>query len=155
MNALLRSLSMGTTLPHGQFFKPNELFWEQLSSFKDTTILEAGCGIGATLEEAIERNFRITGCDLNMRDGVNTYGRLIHIMDAMRFPIVEGMTVLVCRPDHSGWCEELLERCIDIGCTFIYVGLPSNFHQDFQDQYEHDIIATDIGKDGEFMVKFN
>lgn len=153
--SLFRQMNIGGMLPNGRFFTPTESFWEQMNKYKDTLVLDAGCGNGDLVLELQEKEFKAVGCDINMRDGVEGYGRVIQLIDADRFPLTKGMTVLACRPDHSGWAEDLLERCIESECTFIYVGLERNFDLDFSEDCKYEIIAKDVGEDGEMMLLFN
>lgn len=156
MQSLLQSLNIGGyTLPNGRFFTPTPVFWDAIKPYQDTMFLDAGCGSGDLVNELIDNGFKAIGCDINMRDGVNDYGRTIQLVNATSFPLTKGMTVLTCRPDHSGWCEPLLERAVKFNCTFIYIGLERNLDLDLSSDVNYEIIARDVGEDGELMLLCN
>lgn len=134
-----------------RFFKPRKGFWKLMDKHRGTVVVEMGAGRGDTTEEAKAHGFRWVGCDLATND-VETLMKGVQTISALDFPLVAGMTVIACRPDHSGWCEPSLQRALDTGCVAIYVGLEKNAERDLGDLY-HQVadFHTGVGEEGECM----
>lgn len=139
-------------LPGGRFFEPQESFWEQLAQYKDRRIFDCGTGCGSLPKEARERGFDMIGIDLLDRDGQDPD---VVRLDARVMPFQPTDVVIVCRPDHSGWIVDLLERALHKTGMFIYIGLDKNFDTDLWEYAnEFDTIIEEIGMDGEKMLTY-
>jgi len=64
------------------------------------------------------------------------------------------LLVVVCRPDHSGWVEEVMEKCGQLGIEFIYVGLPKNVDVDIDsEKFAITALESNCGEDGELAYR--
>ena len=63
---------------------------------------------------------------------------------------------MCCRPDRSGWARALLEKCLESGSGFIYVGLRKNMAGDLGSHMMSGAFDTytDMGEEGEQMLVF-
>ena len=89
---------------------------------------------------------KVVGIDLYEREDPESevqYG-----ICATQYPFERHHTVLVARPDHSGWHYEVFMSALQTGATMVYVGLPKNFEKDlFECDFE--IFIEEAGQDGE------
>lgn len=137
-----------------RFFTPTEKFWQMLEPWRDEPVIEFGSGRGDIVLEGLERGFRISGCDLS-RPSPRTAGK-VHNFNALRFPLAPNMSVLICRPDHSGWCEPAMVRALEQGCEVAYVGLPENIERDMGDLYaRRGAPVMGVGEEGECCWLFS
>lgn len=139
-----------TILPNQRFFTPLDIFWEELSKFEKVSFVDCGAGNGQLMSEAKNKGILMSGCDLYSRDDVE-WG-LVKIIPAHKIPFNQEVLALVCRPDHGGWCEDLVMTVLDKGSSFIYVGLPENVSIDIPVDIEYMVLAECVGEDGEMML---
>lgn len=130
---------VGLTLPYGVHFRPNYKFLEKVATWTNP-LLEMGAGTGFTVKAMQEYGKKANighmencrGFDLHQREAYDI--DMIHCMDALDFPHYHyNFTILVCRPDHSGWFEELYNKFEsgEESCKrLVYVGLESNLDID-------------------------
>ncbi|MBF84488.1 MAG: hypothetical protein CL489_08445 [Acidobacteria bacterium] len=139
-------MDMCLELPSQKFFEPNEKFFECMKRF-DKTIVDVGAGMGQVTKGLCERGHLCVGIDNNYREG--QYGYIL-TMDAFDYPYKKDTIILVCRPNHSGWVEDLFE---ETNQTFIYVGLEHNLDIDLSSDIRSDmkLLASNVGDDGENM----
>ena len=145
--------NFGDKMPNQRFFKPISIFWETLKSLEVQAFVDCGCGNGDLILEAQEHKVRMAGCDISMREG--TPMGLVQIIPAHKMPFSENLIALVCRPDHGGWCEDLILHCLSLGSKLIYVGLPSNIPVDLPLVMKGVVLADNVGVDGETMILFS
>lgn len=152
----LRNRTMGTiTLPPGRFFTPKPVFWDILKAFVDgerslgntLTFMDCGCGTGDLIKEAQAHDIVVAGCDVQKRDG-----QLAEVLalDATMLRWRFDYWPLICRPDHSGWAEDVVANAITQGARAIYIGKPSNYHRDVGG-LPIKRFARDVGEEGETM----
>lgn len=149
----LRNLTMaGMVFPDLRFFTPLESFYTALEPYKEKRFVDAGTGSGKLPEEAMARDFTMLGIDIARRDGQSC---TVYITDAETFPYNESTWLLMCRPDHSGWCLPTMKAALRAGANVFYVGLARNFTHDL-DCYVNfaEEVWQDVGKDGEAMFMF-
>ncbi|HEC66588.1 MAG TPA: hypothetical protein ENI23_15035 [bacterium] len=116
--------------PNRRFFTPVDEFWKVLSDLpKDLNLIECGSGMGDLLTEAVEHGIRLGGVDPIWREGQHI---AVHKMDAMQLTWSSERWPLICRPDHSGWAQDVIVRAKQHGATTLFVGLPSNYRWDLQ-----------------------
>ena len=137
-------------LPNQRFFKPKANFWEILKGLELKCLVDCGCGNGELVKEGIDLGFRISGCDIHKRDGV-PFG-LVQIIPAHKIPFNNDIHALVCRPDHSGWCGDLISHAISKGAKFIYVGLKDNLYRDIPEHIKYKVLSEIVGEENEVMI---
>ena len=130
----------GTTLPRARFFKPLDTFWSILSEIQTAydikMFIDCGTGNGDLPSEAVgDHKIKMAGIDIVAREGNSPCQ--VQIIPAHRMPTNEDIWPMVCRPDHSGWVYSLLEKALESGSGFIYVGLLDNMEQDLGDHLEN------------------
>ncbi len=155
---LMESVRGSMTLPRLRFFEPNEEFWSVLedvqNEFDIDMFIDCGTGNGDLPAEAIDRNIKMAGIDIIKREGNNFSD--VQIIPAHKIPSNPSVWRMVCRPNHSGWVEPLLEQSLQEDSGFIYVGLNRNIHIDLDDVlelYKFDMF-TSVGEDNEIMLVF-
>lgn len=147
-NSLGISLS-ALTLPSQRFFTPTEEFFSIMEGYKHDRLVECGAGRGETSRELKNRGYDTLAIDLLERDGQDED---VLILDALYFPFADTDFVYVCRPDHSGWVEELMERALIRSGSFAYVGLERNLERDLwsaADTWHTKFL--EVGEEGEHM----
>lgn len=160
--ASLRARAMAmhgdVVLPAIRFFTGNDLFFSSLKALVDEKggrpmILECGCGSQDTTRDLAARGFLVRGVDLYRREGQTSD---VYIQDAVMMPFDEMTWALLCRPDHSGWASDTIERCIKRGGVGIYVGLEKNYHQDIDEDVNEFMVKRicNVGVEGEDMWVF-
>lgn len=160
---LMRKLGYGSgmVLPYGVFFKGNSKFLEQVSQWNNP-LIEMGSGTGYNIKLMKDHGNlgdfdhlkHCRGFDINYRD---EYDHDVQYADATDCPFYhKTFTIMVCRPDHSGWFGELYEQFQsgEKDCKrLVYVGLERNFDQDLPYRAIHDAAGCikDVGSEGEWM----
>ena len=142
-----------TSLPRQRFFFPNDKFWRKLGEFgaRFNMIVDCGTGNGELPQEAQERGIRMAGVDIVRRD--DNSPTEVQIIPAHRMPFNDRVWALVCRPSHSGWCQNLQSRAYNSGAGFIYVGKPDNIDVDVDiDCNLPTDLTLDVGDEGESML---
>lgn len=147
-------------LPRLRFFKPTEAFWGILKQVQETNGIEmfvdCGTGNGDLPKEArYERDIKMAGIDIARREGNEPTE--VQMMPAHQMPATDTIWLMCCRPDHSGWARATLEKCLEAGSGFIYVGLRKNMAGDLGPHMMDRTFDTynDMGEDGEQMLVFN
>lgn len=157
-------------LPYQTFFTPTKSFLEIMAEkYSDVGILEAGCGCAHALSKIREYGVsnsvgsmeNARGFDLNTRTEYDVPFGVVFHSNALECDFYHrGLQVIVCRPDHSGWVEALLDSFI-YGLhevkRFIYVGLKENILRDLSvEQYSKvSEMYQGVGEDGENMLVWN
>lgn len=120
---------MGTTLPSHTFFTPEEPFWRMLKAYTDhgIEVTDCGCGVGLTLKEAEQRDIPLRGVDLANRKGQHAK---VEQLDATMLSWGPLRWPLICRPDGSGWCHDVIVNARQQGACAIYVGVSRNYERD-------------------------
>jgi hypothetical protein len=134
-----------------QFFIPTPAFWAWFDqpAWKERGWVEAGAGLGAITDEATRRGFNMMGVDINEREGQS---KSVVGLNALSLPYNTHIWALVCRPDHSGWCELLIEKVTRAGGTVLYVGLDRNVERDLGDYFDQaEQLARQVGEEGEHV----
>lgn len=135
-----------------RFFTPLEAFFEALEPYRHLRIVDAGTGLGKLPDEANLRGFNMLGIDIVVREGQSDN---VQYFDAERFRFNEQTWLMMCRPDHSGWVYDSLERALSLNAGAFYVGLESNFEKDLGDYLEQVSHRwDDVGEEGEHMLLF-
>ena len=124
----LQSMAFGMmVMPAQRFFIPTERFFSLMERFKGRRIIDVGTGSGDVPHELRERGHTAIGLDPVERD------KRVHqvsAIDGRDFPYDCDDVVLLCRPSHEGWAQDVLEIALAAGATVIYVGLSRNLQVD-------------------------
>lgn len=152
-------------LPSQTFYTPTPVGMNALASLENVRgILEAGCGQGLALSmirawgkaNDVPYMEHSRGFDVNFREV--TYDNSIFRANALNAPFyTEHLSVLVCRPNHDGWVETLLDKFLtgkEKVRYFIYIGLEKNVEIDFTDEQLSRVSkrVDAVGKEGEIML---
>jgi hypothetical protein len=140
------------TFNNHRFFTPLEGFFEALEPYRHLHLIDAGTGLGRLPDEALLRGFNMLGIDLVVRE---EQSESVQYADAELFSYDEQTWLMMCRPDHSGWVYDSLERALSCNAGVFYVGLESNFELDLDDYAEKAVKRWDnVGEEGEHMLLF-
>jgi hypothetical protein len=140
------------TFDNHRFFTPLEDFFEALEPYRHLHLIDAGTGLGRLPDEARLRGFNMLGIDLVVRE---EQSENVQYADAELFNYSEQTWLMMCRPDHSGWVYESLERALSHNAGVFYVGLESNFELDLADYVGKAVKRWDnVGEEGEHMLLY-
>lgn len=148
----LRAHAMANVrLGYLRFFTPTQQFWEAMEQWRGQGFIECGAGSGETTREAVANGFKFMAVDICKRDGQDN----VTIIDATMMSFSDAAWPIICRPDHSGWCEDVMDRALEAGAGCIYVGLRRNVENDLGDHFgEHDAFFADVGEEDECLWYF-
>jgi hypothetical protein len=152
--AMQNMQAQGFAMPKMRFFQPTEVFWELLTALlkkHETSVLEIGAGNGDLFLDGIKRGVTIQGIDSCRRDGVSH----VLIADAVSWDYKPGTLALCCRPDHSGWAGYALEKALEDGASFMYVGLEHNLLRDLGElvnSADFSFTGVPVGEEGEMIL---
>lgn len=159
MSEQARDQMYGSSLPKLKFFKPKKKFWETIQNVYKANNLkmtaDCGAGNGHIARKARHKyKLKMTGLDIVAREGNEPCE--VQLIPAHQLPYSKEFWPMVCRPDHSGWVQALIEKAFEEGSGFIYVGLRKNMPQDLgkyllKAKFE---TFTNVGKDREEMLVF-
>jgi len=147
-------ISAAGGLPPMRFFTPTARFYKALGELKldGTLLIDTGAGCGNTADEMHARGFRTAAVDIVRR---MKQSPRVHITNAVTFPWTSSTWPVICRPDHSGWAYEVIQKARTRGACAMYVGLDRNVDVDL-----YDLVGTEtkiwkgVGKEGESMWLF-
>lgn len=146
---LMRSQAIISGWPATRFFEPNGRFFEFMDQFKGKYICDCGSGSGFVPHALRVWGHDAEGIDLYVRED----GYPVTIKDATEREWRHTDFVLVCRPSHGGWAEEVIQNAVDAGAMVGYVGLYRNIHIDLSDELITTVnrVVDHIGSEDEFM----
>jgi len=127
-------------LPDMIFFQPTAAFSEWLGAEK--LIIDCGCGVG--LLSSLHSH--VIGIDIMERRcplADVSYG-----VCAIEYPFRPDHTVLIARPNHSGWHQEVFVNALKAGSKVVYVGLPKNYDIDLE-CVDYEVFMENAGREGE------
>jgi hypothetical protein len=141
-NALLAEFEM----PGGRFFVPTAAFfaWLDTPAHRALHWVEAGAGSGELAQDLLDRGFRLTAVDVAPREGQLP---CVERLDARDLPYSRTRWALVCRPNHNGWTEDLIDRVNADGGTLVYISKAENVEDDLGEAYARAVrAATGVGE---------
>lgn len=149
MQELKRDAVAGMKLPALRFFTARPRFFDILMTF-DANWVEAGCGNGHTTREARDRGLGMVGVDICEREGQLPE---VVIADAILMPYLPTIWPLICRPNHDGWPEDVIEAAFKRGSAgAVYVGFEKNLETDLGEYADrHSQAWEEVGMEGESM----
>ena len=136
------------TLPSQAFFRPTEVFWNtfRVAKSRGIKLIDCGCGMGTLIEMADMQGFHLRGVDIAKRVGQH---KQVERMDALDIKWSPTLWPLICRPDHSGWVEELIRNAQKEGATSVYCGLKRNMKHDIGMFRAQRKLGPPVGIEGE------
>lgn len=147
----LTGMNMGRALPPTKFFEPTTLF---LSWMKKTypvhVVYDVGAGLGHVAKALAQKKLlKVIALDINYREDPETFP--VEIADGECYPYEFGSIVMICRPCHGLFTEEVVSQAIECNAArILYVGLDRNVHMDLGSFYDRFSPAfSKAGKDGE------
>ncbi len=151
---LISSVVMGSGMvfPDHRFFTPTKKFLDILWEYRNYHFWDIGAGNGATAHDIRREGMDCRAIDIIPRDSAHP----VEMINALDVDWEElGGIQLVCRPNHSGWFGELLEKSY-LGDAFplVYVGLRRNISVDItENQYgAADLVIDGMGEEGEVAI---
>lgn len=141
------------------FFKPTENFWKALSvlPWRWKRYVDAGAGKGHLTRMMRERGYMVTGVDLFKREDAEVDDILEVDLTGLtrgKDPYVEfdyNDCMIFARPCHGAFVGLAMKHYYDTG-EMLYISKPSNIEDDLFG-WGYEIIATDVGEDGEVMCR--
>lgn len=141
---------IGGLLPDLKFFEPTEEFLRWVNRNYPTSIIyDVGAGLGHVTKALRDRGCKALAIDLNYRE---TEGPLqVVIADGESYQYEEGSVVMVCRPCHGQFTEQVIEQSSRCNVTaMLYVGLKRNVQDDLGVYFsKFDMVLSKAGEDGE------
>lgn len=135
-----------------RFFTATPRFWEVMEQWREQCFIECGAGTGDTTREALDKGFQFGAVDICERDGQH---ESVLILDATMLTFSRELWPILCRPNHSGWCREVMDLALPASAGFIYVGLERNTEIDLGEYAgKHDAVFESVGEDGECLWYF-
>ena len=132
-----------------KFFEPNESFYNWAKAeFPNCIWVDCGAGRGHVTKGFMERPGMIgIAIDLFPSDLAEVP---VQQFAAQRFPFVEGMTPLICRPCRGDWIRDTIDRAIEMVGVIVYVGLEKHYREDILSlPYFVEQVLDDAGEEGE------
>lgn len=151
MSAVKRKSRAALTFPDQTFFWPQpQLFeWLALPQHRWRRIVELGAGKGELAAELHKRGHDVLAVDNRAREGQLP---IVERCCAFEFEFTRNDLVLACRPDHSGWVGDALNKAVEQGANRVcYVGLKKNVNNDLAQSMVRHLDLHAIGVTGEHL----
>lgn len=139
-------------LPQQTFFRPTENWWRLLAStlwLRHRRYVDVGAGMGALTDAMVASGYACRGVDINTRDGQSERVELGHAQDLY---LCWDDCAIVARPSHGLGLDIILKSLVG-NSEVLYLGLPENVESDLFWAYHYEILATDVGEEGEVAVR--
>lgn len=111
---------IGTELGSCQFFDPLPEFTKYMTTL-DAPIIDVGAGAGQVTECLVDAGLKAVGIDMHrhMRPVYH-----VQMADGTDFPYPEDCVVMLCRPCHGAFAEQVIDQAIARKVSMVlYVGL--------------------------------
>ena len=151
----LRRMMVGTPLGVVRFFEPTEDFVTYMRNFAEgTPIFDVGAGAGHVTKKLADAGLKVAAIDMHEHAKAVTH---VHMADGTDFPYTPNSVVMLCRPCHGAFVEQVIEQATKCGVSVIlYVGLERNVEEDLGDSYRRfKVVATEVGKEGESIWRMD
>jgi uncharacterized UPF0146 family protein len=147
---LATRMSLGGSLPCLKFFEPTKKFLRWMKrGYSTSLIYDVGAGVGHVATALRKDGLKVLAIDLNYRESEGP--RQITIADGESYRYERDSVVMVCRPCHGQFTEQVIEQASRCGAaTFLYAGLKKNVENDlgvYLDQFK--LALSGAGRDGE------
>lgn len=151
---LLNERHLGGMLPAMKFFEPKARFLRWMKrGYANSVIYDVGAGIGHVAKALSEQGQKVLAIDLNYRETEENFPVLI--ADGESYEYQANSVVMVCRPCHGRFMEEVIAQAIrQKVAAILYVGLEKNVESDlsiYRGKFEH--VLTGAGLEGEEVWK--
>lgn len=146
-------LNLGRTLPGIKFFEPNSRFLRWIKkTYGDRLIYDVGAGCGHVSKALSALGMKVVAIDINRREGGEEFP--IHLENAEAYSYKEESVVMICRPCHGEFAEEVIFQAARCHARFImYVGLEKNFRSDLGPHFQSFKLALkSAGLEGESVL---
>jgi len=144
---MLRRELIGTTLGICRFFEPKPKFARYMKTLK-TPIIDVGAGAGHVTKFLLDAGVQTVGIDMHCHmEPVYP----VHMADGADFPYPEGCAVMLCRPCHGAFTQQVIDQAIarKVGMV-LYVGLDRNVEDDLDDYFPRfKRVSGDVGEEDE------
>ncbi len=148
---------VGFKLGNVKFFEPKPVFFDFMSvNYYGKVIFDVGAGCGHVSKALTDRGHRVIGIDCAYRDTPEFEHTII--ADATIFPYEKGSVILIARPCHGPFVEQVIVQAELSECSaVVYVGLERNVDDDLGLMRKpfKKAKVTDVGKDGESIYVWN
>lgn len=152
----LRKLTMGSTLGFSKFFELNEKFIAYMKKeFSKKLIFDVGAGAGHVTDILRDKGMKMIALDVHQHTCPEI--KDVIMADGVAFNYAPKSVVMVCRPCHGMFAEQVIERAIECkASTVLYVGLHRNVADDL-DKYlpKFKEVAKKVGNDGESIWRMD
>jgi len=146
-------MGLGKTLPKLKFFEPTKRFLKWMKeTYGDRLIYDVGAGCGHVAKALSEFGMKVVAIDINRRDGGEEF--LVELSNAEAYNYKEESVVMICRPCHGEFAEEVIFRAAECHARFImYVGLKKNFKNDLGPHFSSfKPVLKNAGLEGETVL---
>ncbi len=149
----LRRGLIGTPLGVARFFEPTEDFVTYMRNF-EAPIFDVGAGAGHVTKKLADAGCKVAAIDMHRHAKQVTN---VHMADGTDFPYTPDSVVMLCRPCHGAFVEQVIEQATKCGVgVILYVGLERNVEEDLGDLYPlFKVVATEVGKEGELIWRMD
>ena len=146
-------MMIGTPLGACRFFQPTEDFVTYMRNF-EAPIFDVGAGAGHVTKKLADAGLKVAAIDMHRHMSPVTN---VHMADGTDFPYTPDSVVMLCRPCHGGFAEQVIEQALSCGVgVILYVGLERNVEDDLGDLYHaFKVVATEVGKEGESIWRMD
>lgn len=127
---LATQLRMGNVLPGLKFFEPTQKFVGFMrKNYPKVRIYDVGAGMGHVAYELRENGLKALALDINHRESKENFP--VTIADGESYLYLPGSVVMLCRPCHGQFSEEVILNAVHRKVSAIlYVGLEKNLFGD-------------------------
>lgn len=129
-------MQLGGTLPNIKFFEPKPKFskW-MVEAFGKKQIYDVGCGVAHVARILSDAGMDVTAIDANYRDAEELE---VEIADATTYNYARNSVVLLARPCHGFFTENVIEQALIKGVSaIIYAGKTKNARSDLGEHYKN------------------
>lgn len=149
----VRARLIGIPLGSSRFFEPTEAFLTYMKTL-DTPIFDVGAGAGHVTLTLVDAGLKCAAID--MCEHANQVTN-VHMADGTDFPYSPDAVVMLCRPCHGGFAEDVIQQAVTSKASVVlYVGLERNVEDDLGDLLPRfKKVAEDVGQDGEAIWRMD
>lgn len=153
LRLLAAMMGQGKILPKLKFFEPTRKFLKWIKkTYSDRLIYDVGAGCGHVAKALSELGIQVLAIDINRREGGEEFP--IHLENAEAYHYKEESVVMICRPCHGEFSEQVIFQAARCHARFImYVGLEKNFRNDLGPHFSSFKLALKgAGLEGESVL---
>ena len=132
-----------------QFFQPAEAFYQWMKeACGSRRVFDVGAGAGHVAKGLSAAGVQAIPLDIHRHQSP---AMQVTMADGTAFPYEKGSVVMLCRPCHGAFAQDVIDRAVECGVhSVLYVGLDRNVEDDLFDYYEKfSRESANVGEDGE------